>query len=120
MSEEGANILYWHVPPNRSSTLMPDDQALWDAFWDNRTKALTFAHTHPGGGVPAPSFEDITSFSAIERGLGRSIEWVIASSNAAIWLRMVDQKPEVFYVELGPSRHEWLTELRNKSNEPKE
>ncbi len=79
--------LHWHLPVGRSSVYLPDDRNLWEVFWGNRKNILGFAHTHPGQGIPGPSVEDLTTFRAIERGLGQILTWWIFSENRGLVLR---------------------------------
>ena len=67
------NPLYWHAPRNRSVALLPDSRQLWDEIWERRAFVGAFAHTHPGRGITGPSSTDMTTFHAIEKGLGRSL-----------------------------------------------
>lgn len=76
--------LYWHIPPDRSGGALPDSRDLWDVIWENRNNISGFAHSHPGGGVPGPSHTDITTFAAVESGLGKRLIWWIISSDAAV------------------------------------
>lgn len=71
--------LYWHLPVDRTPTYIPDSRALWDVLWKHRRLLGGVAHTHPWTGVPRPSAVDITTFSAIENGLGRRLIWPIIS-----------------------------------------
>ena len=73
--------IYWHLPEDRSSGALPDSRNLWDVIWENRDKVSGFAHTHPGYGKPGPSYTDITTFAAIETGLGRRLHWWIATGD---------------------------------------
>lgn len=84
-----AKPLYWHVPANRSAGSLPDSSDLWKVFWENRNNILGFAHSHPGKGVPSPSYEDITTFSAIELALGKRLTWWIISEDleGVVWIR---------------------------------
>jgi len=70
--------LYWHVPANRSAGGLPDSRALWDAIWDKRKELSGFAHSHPGG-FSVPSTTDISTFRAVESGLGRRLNWWIVT-----------------------------------------
>ena len=81
---DSGNPLYTHLPAGRSAVYLPDDHSLWDAMMTFRDILAGFAHSHPGGGVPAPSWEDITTFAAVEAGLGRRLAWWIASSDATV------------------------------------
>jgi len=71
--------LYWHVPADRSQVLLPDSSSLWDVLWASREILGGFAHTHPWDGPAAPSQTDLTSFVAIESGLGRRLLWPIVT-----------------------------------------
>ena len=73
--------LYWHSPPDRSVGYIPDSDKLWNAIWDNRAQIGGVAHTHPGSGLPGPSHEDLTTFMAVEKGLGRPLTWWILSKD---------------------------------------
>lgn len=73
--------IHWHMPTGRTSVSLPDSQLLWDEFWRYREYIAGFAHSHPGSGVPGPSYEDVTTFSAIERALGKKLQWWITSSD---------------------------------------
>lgn len=74
--------IFWHLPDNRSTGYIPDSRALWDVLWENRDNLLGFAHSHPGAGHPYPSHEDLTTFSAVEAGLGRRLLWWIMSKTS--------------------------------------
>ena len=43
------------------------------------------AHSHPGGGIPTPSWEDLTTFAAVEDGLGQRLVWWIVSEAFHCW-----------------------------------
>lgn len=75
--------IYWHLPPGRTGGSLPDSRDLWDVIWENRKAISGFAHSHPGSGVPGPSYTDVTTFAAIEAGLGQRLDWWIISSDAA-------------------------------------
>ena len=84
---QNGNILYSHTPHGRTVGSLPDSVDLWSVFWENRRRLLGFAHSHPGSGVPAPSWTDLTTFAAIEAGLGRRLSWWITSSTHVIEVR---------------------------------
>jgi hypothetical protein len=73
--------IHWHVPEGRTAASLPDSRVLWQIIWWNRKRVGGFAHTHPGKGVPGPSYTDVTTFSAIEIGLGRPLLWPILSED---------------------------------------
>lgn len=107
--------IYWHLPPDRSTVALPDSRELWDVIWENRERVLGFAHTHPGTGMPGPSWEDLTTFEAVERALGKRLVW---------WILSFDQFVELFWE--GPGRYDyqprtciypltWAHQLREQS-----
>lgn len=99
VTEDGP--VFWHVPEGRSGGALPDSDKLWDVMWEHRKAAfLGFAHSHPHHGVPGPSWTDVTTFSAVERGLGRRLEWWIASMDRVIVLRWC-----------GPGKHDYKSNL---------
>lgn len=103
------SVIHWHLPPNRSVGFLPDSRPLWDVLWDNRERLAGFAHSHPGGGHPGPSWEDITTFAAIESGLGRRLEWWITSSDQMISIHWI-----------GPGKHDYAgTDVDNLHWVPK-
>ena len=97
----GSAAVFFHLPKGRTMGSLPDSRTLWDVLWENRKDPfLGFAHTHPGSGVPAPSCTDITTFAAVEAGLGRRVIWLIASSDYVV---RVDWE--------GPGKHDYKTFL---------
>jgi len=107
--------IYWHVPEDRLAHKLPDSQALWDFMWDNREDVLGFAHSHPGGGVPGPSYEDVTSFSGNELGLGRRLEWWITSSDSMVRLRWVGPEKYDYASFILTVEPYWADELRRRT-----
>lgn len=81
--------LYWHLPEDRTSGSLPDSAALWDVLWEHRAVLAGVAHTHPGSGVPGPSFVDLTTFASIEKALGRRLSWWISSADRMILVSWV-------------------------------
>jgi len=109
------SVLFWHVPPGRTSGSIPDSRSLWGVLWEHRERLAGVAHTHPGGGVPAPSWEDLTTFAAVEAGLGRRLSWWIASAGHTVVLRYVGPDK---YDYRGPELLDeppWVVELRRHS-----
>jgi hypothetical protein len=111
--------LSWHAPPNRTGGSLPDSRSLWVVLWNRRDTVQGFAHTHPGAGWPSPSWTDITTFAAIEDGLGRRLMWWIASADKLVCVRWGGPAKHDYIVEplydneLQPL---WLEELRRLSN----
>jgi hypothetical protein len=83
--------MLWHKPAGRTSALLPDSFDLWECLWRNRNNDLAaFAHTHPGN-VEHASLEDLTTFVAIEQGLGRRLDWYIVTKDHVMLYRHVDK-----------------------------
>ncbi len=116
VDKDGAPI-FWHVPPGRTSVTLPDSRSLWGVLWENRETIAGFAHTHPGSGVPGPSWEDITTFSALERGLGVRFDWWIATTDGFGVVRW--EGPDLHDYRTSPCDEEpsWLPRLRELSEE---
>lgn len=142
------NPIYWHEPKNRTTASLPDSVELWDAIWkahviarDAEAKSifklatvpgaiLGFAHSHPGRGMPGPSYEDVTTFAAVERALGRRLRWWIVSEdhfvvivseqfiNAKYESVIIDQPsgiPSWYIYQMEGSYPSWVYELRERS-----
>lgn len=107
--------LYIHVPRNRSSGSIPDSHDLWEILWQNRKRVLLVAHSHPGGGTPSPSMTDLTTWEAIEAGLGRRLIWPIMSSDKIVFYAKVLDNYELMDtcdIDLyAAQRLPWLPEL---------
>ena len=86
ISDKG-KVLYWHLPQGRSVGFLPDVTPdpgclvdhLWYFVMEYSSLVVGFAHSHPGDGIPSPSHEDITTFSAWERALGKRLKWWIVN-----------------------------------------
>jgi len=75
---EGKTI-NWPHDPNALPGYLPDSHDLWDFLMANRERLGGVAHTHPWEGDAIPSWVDVTTFSAIERGLGKRLLWPIVT-----------------------------------------
>lgn len=73
------SVIQWHLPANRGPAYLPDSATLWDVLWNNREELGGFAHTHPWSGEAHPSSIDLSTFAAIEAGLGKQIVWAIVT-----------------------------------------
>jgi hypothetical protein len=82
----GGRVTLSHLPPGRSAVSLPDSTYLWDHIWRTRLHVGGVAHLHPGSGEPHPSREDVTTFAAIERGIGRRLRWWISSADMTVRL----------------------------------
>ncbi len=107
--------LHWHTPNDRSGGALPDSRTLWDVIWENRHRVGGFAHTHPGFGVPGPSGTDLTTFAAIEEGLGIRLEWFILSGDRAVIYYWDDVKYVAIAHDASVGHWPWMAELRRLS-----
>jgi hypothetical protein len=112
--------IYWHMPKGRSAGGLPDSRKLWEVIWENRAQVLGFAHSHPGSGRPGPSKEDVTTFAAVEAGLGKRLVWWITSSDSVVelwWLGPEKLHYGVDPISLATDLHPlpWLDRLREES-----
>jgi hypothetical protein len=71
--------LDWHVPSDRSAGALPDSHRLWELLWENRERLGGVAHTHPWEGAAWFSQTDVTTFAAVEDGLGRRLLWPVVT-----------------------------------------
>jgi len=90
-------LLWWHLPYGRTHTGLPDSRTLWMELWKHRDVLGGVAHTHPWSGFPLPSNADLSTFAAIERGLGKRLIWPIITFD--------DVK---YYKWVGPGYRSWL------------
>ncbi len=109
--------IFWHLPPGRSGGSLPDSRSLWDVLWKAHKDGVLagFAHSHPGSGVPGPSYTDYTTFLAIQRALGRKLIWWITSSDAVITYTIDHHDPESAIASLLTEDPSWVAELRRLS-----
>ncbi len=110
--------LFWHLPQNRSGGALPDSRKLWEVLWDNRATLQGFGHSHPGGGMPGPSQEDVTTFAAVEGALGRRLDWWITSSDAVSLLTWSGPSRYAYSIQPVPAPS-WVAELRRLSEKEK-
>lgn len=106
-------VLHWHLPGDRTAGSLPDSRNLWDVFWEHRDNVLGFAHSHPGSGTPSHSHTDVTTFDAIEKALGRRLQWWITSEDRiVICCEGVDRWQST---DVTGAKFPWLEELRAHS-----
>jgi hypothetical protein len=72
-------LIHWHLPPDRSAGALPDSQTLWEVLWNTRQWLGGVAHTHPWSGASGPSGTDVTTFAAVEKGLGQRLVWPVVT-----------------------------------------
>ncbi|MCK9567620.1 hypothetical protein M0R72_01560 [Candidatus Pacearchaeota archaeon] len=117
------SVIHWHTPNARSGGSLPDSVDLWQIIWENCAIVSGFAHTHPGSGVPGPSHTDITTFIAVEKGLGKHLNWFILSSDSQALCLFDNEMGELpsgiitveLYVE-NTTKMTWMSKLRELSH----
>jgi len=90
--DQEGRVIKFHTPEGRTAGGIPDTRSLWDLLWDRRNilggsshnspwegPTGGVAHTHPWSGSTGPSRTDITTFSAVELGLGKRLLWPIVT-----------------------------------------
>jgi hypothetical protein len=107
--------LHWHLPPGRSGGSLPDSRELWDVIWANRQRISGIAHSHPGHGIPGPSHQDVTTFSAVDLALGRRLQWWITSADRVVLVRWRGPGSYDYETEPLESDPRWVDELRRLS-----
>jgi hypothetical protein len=113
----GNGPVHWHLPEGRTGGSLPDSRTLWDVLWEHRREPfLGFAHSHPGSGVPGPSWTDVTTFSGVEIGLGRRLTWWITSATHMIGLNFEGPGKYDYRSFLVDDVPEWARKLRELSD----
>ena len=111
--------MFWHLPEGRSAGSLPDSRTLWDVIWDafNADTLLGFAHSHPGSGVPGPSYSDVTTFAAVEAALGKRLDWWITSSDHVVLIRWTGPDKISYRATIVTEALSWAAELRRLSQQ---
>lgn len=120
--DKDANPLFWTVG---SGGAIEDSRSLWDVLWDNRENVMGVAHTHPWPGPTGPSGTDVTTFTAIESGLGKKLLWPIVTMThehffihnffAGRWSEADVELPEMKKFRNGSNWKSLVEELRRRS-----
>lgn len=84
--DRNGRTIYWHEPLGREGGAIPDTRELWDVLWANRHDLGGVAHTHPWDGPAQPSGKDLTTFDALERGLGRHLLWPVVTFTEVLYV----------------------------------
>lgn len=107
--------VFWHLPFGRTTGSIPDSRTLWEVLWDGRQTILGVAHSHPGGGVPTPSGTDLTTFAAVEAGLGVRLSWWITSSTRLVVCYWEGPGQLDYRVQVVNEEPPWADQLREQS-----
>ena len=108
-------VLATHLPGDRSGGSLPDSHDLWTILFENRDHVAAFAHSHPGSGTPGPSYTDVTTFAAIESGLGKRLDWWICSQDQLALIRWAGPERLTYRVTPVYPDPNWVSELRRLS-----
>jgi hypothetical protein len=108
--------IWWHGPEGRSSVNLPDSRELWDVLWKMRGAISGFAHSHPGGGIPFPSSEDLTTFAAVEAGLGLRLDWWIINATDVTLCHWAPGEQRYRHTYIPTDAFSWVARLRELSN----
>jgi len=113
ISREGL-VLFWHLPEGRTAGSLPDSRTLWQVIWETfkNDTLCGFAHSHPGSGIPGPSYSDVTTFAAVEAALGKRLDWWITSSDRVILLRWSGPDKISYCATIVDEAPSWVNELR--------
>lgn len=110
--------LYWH-DQDALTGYVPDSDDLWDVLWEHRHHLGGFAHTHPWNGPASPSGIDLSTFHAVERGLGKRLLWPIVTFTDMVCVvrNPLFEEGESMWTKAGPLTIEfdWIDELRRRS-----
>jgi len=87
LADTEGNTIMWHEPPGRTSVGIPDTASLWEALWENRAHLGGDAHIHPWDGPARPSYEDVTTWSAYDRGMRPRVHFVVTFTDEACFVR---------------------------------
>jgi len=77
--DERGRVIRFHRPPGCTACGIPDTRSLWETLWKYRHLIGGVAHTHPWRGQASPSQTDVTTWRAIEQGLGKLLLWPIVT-----------------------------------------
>lgn len=109
------DVVHIHLPQGRSGGALPDSSLLWEFLWAHRNDLSGVAHSHPGSGIPGPSFTDLTTFAAIEDGLGARLTWWITSSDHSVCLKWSGPGRLDYAQQNCNPEPAWMPELRRIS-----
>ena len=106
--------IFWLCPNGCTSGSVPDSSNMWHRIWDSRDVIGGVAHTHPWVGPTDASHTDVTTFAAIEAGLGKRLYWPIITMTHVsyfTWLDGVQRYRPVQHVDFRDTNH-WFDVIR--------
>jgi hypothetical protein len=117
--DKNGSPLFWHLPEGRTGGSLPDSRTLWQVLWDafQEDTLRGFAHSHPGSGVPGPSYSDVTTFAAVEAALGKRLDWWITSSDHVVEVCWAGPDKLSYRSTIVTEAPSWVAELRRLSQQ---
>ena len=109
--------IYWHEPDDRSGGYIPDSDDLWDFLWANKDRLGGYAHTHPWNGEACPSGTDLSTFAALEKGLGKHLLWPVVTFTEMVLVVFNEVTKDFVYAspKYLTVDFDWVDELRRRS-----
>ena len=80
-------VIHWHLPEGSTYYKIPDTRSLWEVLWENRDRVCGVAHIHPWYSPSGPSSTDVSTFEAIEAGLGQRLIWPVITMDQQAFFR---------------------------------
>lgn len=115
------SVLCWHLPEGRTSASVPDTRDLLQLLVQHKAQMAGTAHSHPGTGIPGPSWDDITTYAVVEKYLrGRYKHWVVSMDRMVVvtWCGPGRYDYRVTFVD-HDKEPSWAEELRRVSRASK-
>ena len=116
--DENGKAIYWH-DQDASSGYVPDADDLFYVLWEHKDHLGGFAHTHPWDGPAAPSGIDLTTYAALEKGLGKHLLWPVVTFTDLVCVvrNPIFNEGGAMWTLAGPLTIEfdWIDELRRRS-----
>lgn len=111
-------VLLWHKPQLSTATYIPDSASLWRSIWAHRDVITGVAHTHPCADAAWPSATDLSTFDALELGLGRKLTWWIVTLAEVVTVQRAEDLRQGWVVSASLTDiPRWVTALRTLSVE---
>jgi hypothetical protein len=107
ISADEQRVLCWHLPAGRTSASVPDTTDLLELLLRHRPHMAGTAHSHPGDGVPGPSWTDVTTYAALEKYFRRRFKH---------WIASMDRMVSISWA--GPDRYDYAVTVIAKDEEP--
>ena len=112
--DRDGKTLYFRPLEDCSPGYIPDSRSFWLFLWEHRDVLGGVAHVHPYG-TASPSPTDTSTFSALERGLGKRLVWAVVTFTEVGYFAWDDEKGEYSRLSLPGIRVVDVDELRAHS-----